>query len=530
MTEGAAKDYYSLLGVSPDATQEDIHAAYRARCRVLHPDRFDRAKQEQEWLLANAMLADLNEAYDTLRDVSSRARFDASRRSRKQEQQQSQAPPRTDPGANYCVSSSQVYYTDLPEGVQRILLARQTGNRTDQVRADLPNLNPAWGLLPLPLICSAVMAVYVGAHRWGSTATTVWLLLAVISGALAATQVLPVVRWVSCTLKPAFYLTPLYFIKTDYDAIILWPLWALRTISAKHHYSNGYYAGTSLTLGFIGDTLTVSLRSINALEAFRERLNEYSSRMQTAMSDGDETYLRSHDDFAGVDRDKVSEGLNWPVYRKASWFAVPVVLSLMGFALAPAVHTSFARLATGEASQSKTSAPKPAPSKATPPPPNTSAPPMQVVTPPSPKARVEVSLPNGTRIIPSTGPKGYGELTIENGSTGDAAVRLCMIDPATEARLHYRFVYIRANRSVELVHIAPGYYDVLFCTGRDWDRAEHTFRTACAYSKFRNGIHFDENYTQQGINYTVASLTLYTVAGGNARTDGSSKEEFANVK
>ena len=64
-------NHYQRLGVSSSSSEEEIHAAYRARARVLHPDRTagdDRAMQE------------LNEAWRVLRDPARRRAYDRSLR------------------------------------------------------------------------------------------------------------------------------------------------------------------------------------------------------------------------------------------------------------------------------------------------------------------------------------------------------------------------------------------------------------------------------------------------------------------
>lgn len=62
-----AKDFYHILGVNPDATEEEIRSAYRERVKKLHPDRSGR---NSEPFLA------LQEAYETLRDPQLRRVYD----------------------------------------------------------------------------------------------------------------------------------------------------------------------------------------------------------------------------------------------------------------------------------------------------------------------------------------------------------------------------------------------------------------------------------------------------------------------
>jgi molecular chaperone DnaJ len=56
-------DPYRILGVSPNATQEQIHAAYRKLVKQYHPDRFPDGPQKE---MATEKLKQINEAYDTI--------------------------------------------------------------------------------------------------------------------------------------------------------------------------------------------------------------------------------------------------------------------------------------------------------------------------------------------------------------------------------------------------------------------------------------------------------------------------------
>lgn len=68
-----AKDYYETLGVSKNASADDIKKAFRKAAVQHHPDK---AKGEAEKKAAEAKFKEINQAYDVLKDPQKKAAYD----------------------------------------------------------------------------------------------------------------------------------------------------------------------------------------------------------------------------------------------------------------------------------------------------------------------------------------------------------------------------------------------------------------------------------------------------------------------
>ncbi len=68
INNGDLPDYYRILDVEPDATQEEIKQKFRSKVKEIHPDKTRQQTEEA--------MAELNHAYEILSDVDSRAKYD----------------------------------------------------------------------------------------------------------------------------------------------------------------------------------------------------------------------------------------------------------------------------------------------------------------------------------------------------------------------------------------------------------------------------------------------------------------------
>jgi hypothetical protein len=253
------KDYYSILGISINATPEEIRTAYINRSRILHPDRFDPQKQPNEWKLANDMMKELNEAYNILKDGESRAEYDATLNAGKRQQEEkkhmesqtsdARAESKAEQKRSPKKGATVVYFHSLPQKTKSFILSQQRSGRNPEfykIRIE--------GILSKYLVVTGILfgfyILYSLAHgsRWSSAGNFFALGASCAGSVYFFKKSLWIYKWHKSKLKCFYYLTPLFFIKTYLNELRYWLAWDIENIQTKHHYKNGNYQKTSVDI------------------------------------------------------------------------------------------------------------------------------------------------------------------------------------------------------------------------------------------------------------------------------------------
>lgn len=98
MVMAADRTHYDTLGIDPSADADEIRRAWKVLVQVWHPDRFTGDMRDE----AESRAAQINGAYQALRDSSKRAAYDcrlAADREQERERTTTSAKPRTRPRA-----------------------------------------------------------------------------------------------------------------------------------------------------------------------------------------------------------------------------------------------------------------------------------------------------------------------------------------------------------------------------------------------------------------------------------------------
>lgn len=140
---------------------------------------------------------------------------------------------------------------------------------------------------------------------------------------------------------------------------------------------------------------------------------------------------------------------------------------------------------------------------------------------PAPPTRTPTVLPitlfNGYELQRS-GSTGESTLTVTNGTSQDALVRLVVASTGETARL----VHVGRQNGWTIEGIAPGSYLLQFALGTDWDTVLARFQRNTSFKEFEDPFDF----TVSGGFVTTWEVTLNAVPGGRAQTDTISADEF----
>jgi hypothetical protein len=122
---------------------------------------------------------------------------------------------------------------------------------------------------------------------------------------------------------------------------------------------------------------------------------------------------------------------------------------------------------------------------------------------------------------------GMGRLTIKNGDDDrDAVVVLASSSNPSKALLA---VYVRANKSHTIKTIKDGKYIIYFTHGERWDSHSKAFTSSLERRRFEATARFKTTRTSTYVRYSIVTISLHQVVGGNAPTDPVGDEDFPAV-
>ena len=502
-------DLYSILGVDPAASPEQIRAAYLARSRDIHPDQFDRYSQSREWTSANDRQSELNGAYAVLKDPEKRRAYDQQRRSTRVHAQRSSSQPLDNDYDGPEFSEGYFRFQDLPPEIQSRLRTRQVNRGQDQFQVLSV---PIWRNLAFIVLASCwfiVLYALSGGEHWSALAAIGYCAATAAVSAVIGWNALAVMRWIRAPVVPAFYVSPLYFIKTGYNSVGYWPIWSFKDFRVTHRYENGSYKNSVVMLAIHDRWEWMTLSSERQVRRLFDQINDYQQRFVAAAKARDGDYFVEFDDFRCLDRRSIPriDALDFDDTTnidRASTYGASLALCLLvlvGLAIynawswenrwvrhpdpsvGPDRPDQFARVAPRE-----------------PAPPATSV--RQHPTIPA------QSIPrNGWTRQFVTGPF-IAPFEIRADSGTHYLVKLVKFDGTTVMT-----VFVRAGATAQ-VDVPLGIYEVRYAAGTEWYGTEYLFGPDTAYCKTDHHFHF----TRNGDELTGYTITLYKVPNGNLGT------------
>ncbi len=284
------KNCYDILGVDNSASFEEIKNAYYKRVKVVHPDRFNKDEQPNEWKAANEMLAELNAAYLMLNNQKSRSAYDEflSGERRKSNKTENQESPNQ-------VKSGKVDLRVLSLEDQKRIYSILVENQKEGFAVKRSSNLIRFAFL-IVIIVYLLVSPFIFQHWsfsfWGWVLYSGSLLLSWIS---IFGTFLETVYLIQGSKGSWFALTPVYALSLEGFELSYEPLSNIEVFNITNHKRNFRYDYSSINYVFKnGKRFDFDLHNKTDVDSFQSLAKEYLQSWTVATKSNNSDYFLKH--------------------------------------------------------------------------------------------------------------------------------------------------------------------------------------------------------------------------------------------
>jgi hypothetical protein len=286
------RTHYENLKISRDAPPEIIRASYKALSQKHHPDRNGSTSESQD------IMKIINASYAALSDPDSRIKHDAWIRQQESLRVHTKTPEKTSTEVEFSSPiSGEMNFNELDKVARSKIKTRLSGYNKNQYAIKLDDVFWSYALILVLPTWFYYIYISISDYRWTSEVAywhsgitcAVWLLL--------AKNISWVYSWHSTPLKSWLIITPLYLMKLHLNQISYWPIWTIADIKGTHHYRNGSYQNTDISMTLDGKPETFSVNEEQQYQILLNRLQEYNAELRAAQQSNDSAHIINNDEF-----------------------------------------------------------------------------------------------------------------------------------------------------------------------------------------------------------------------------------------
>jgi hypothetical protein len=397
------------------------------------------------------------------------------------------------------LTPGQTAFSSLPENVQSRLIKRQQNKGEDQFQVKLSSVVWNYVFIVVLLCWFGYLFIDADGAKWKNDTLFWYGAITLAVGGLIGRNCVTITRWTKSKLKPYFYVTPIYFLKTEFDIVSFRPIWMLKDTAVTHNYKNRSYQDSEVILKFEGYNESLSLSSKDQVDRLFNRIQTYHSKIRTAYANRDNKYFLNNDDFYHVPRSGVPATALLGKGKQAFIYIASVFVCTFGLLAATVANEKFSHNKWLKHPTPTAYKPRPRP--------------QPVVKPSYPEQTLPYS--GSSRLWKTDERVAPFEIKAAQGSH----YLLKLVDAYTHAPV--LDVFVRSGTTVE-VEVPLGTYEVRYASGETWYGYEYLFGPETSYSKA------DKTFTFEIIGNQIRgfTITLYKVARGNLRTSRIKPTDF----